>query len=379
MDAELFKNSSAGKVIKTTEGYWAFGPNPLPPELEWDTGLSNLISQASHFLGTLVGLGETLPNPHLLIYPFIRREAVLSSRIEGTVSSLSDLFLFEATQIEKQKDVREVHNYVSALEYGIRRLKEVPLDLQLISELHGILMKDVRGSRANPGEFREKQNWIGLPGQRVNEAIYVPPPPREMRKALNQLEKPLCSEESIPPLIKAALLHYQFEAIHPFLDGNGRMGRLLIILYIHQQSLLPKPLLYLSAFFEEYRLEYYKHLLQVSQQGAWRPWIEFFLRGVISQSQDAVNRSRLLVNLQQDYRREILAKHLSPTAGQVLDLIFMRPVINVNSASKALNLTFPAVSKAIKQLEDVQILEEMTGAKRNKVYVAQEILKVLEE
>lgn len=379
MDAKLFKNSSAGRVIRTKDGYRAFVPNALPPRLEWDAGLSWLISDASLSLGTLTGLSEILPNPHLLIYPFIRREAVLSSRIEGTVSSLSDLLLFEATEIEKHKDVIEVHNYVNALEYGIRRLKEIPLNLKLISELHGILMKDVRGGRANPGKFRDKQNWIGLPGQGVNEAIYVPPPRLEMKKALDELEKFLVSQKSTPPLIHAALTHYQFEAIHPFLDGNGRVGRLLIILYLNQQNLLPKPLLYLSAFFEQHRSEYYNHLLEVSQRGAWRSWIEFFLRGVITQSHDVVEKSRLLVNLQQDYRRETLAKHLSPTAGRVLDLIFMRPVINIDSAAKALNLTFPAVSKAMKQLEGIRILEETTGRKRNRVYIAQHILKVLEE
>ena len=379
MDARLFKNSTSGKVIRTKDGYWAFLPNPLPPKLVWDAGLSRLISEASLSLGTLKGLGETLPNPHLLIYPFIRREAVLSSRIEGTISSLSDLLLFEATQIEKQKDVREVHNYVKALEYGIRRLKDTPLNLKLVSELHGILMKDVRGGRANPGKFRDKQNWIGLPGQGVNQAIYVPPPPSQMKKALGQLKRSLLSQESLPSLIHAALLHYQFEAIHPFLDGNGRVGRLLIILYLHQHDLLPKPLLYLSAFFERHRSHYYGQLLDVSRRGAWRSWIEFFLRGVITQSRDAVQKSRLLVNLQQDHRREILAKHLSPTAARVLDLIFMRPVINIDSAAKALNLTFPAVSKAVNQLEGVRILKETTGKKRNKIYVAQRILKVLEE
>lgn len=379
MDIELFKGSNAGRVIKTDRGYWAFVPNPLPPELIWDPALSSILSQASHSLGTLVGLGETLPNPHLFIYPFIRREAVLSSRIEGTLSSLSDLFLFEAMQIEKQRDVREVQNYVNALENGIKRLKEKPLDLELIHELHGILMKDVRGGSAKPGEFRNEQNWIGPPGCEITDATYVPPPVNEMTEALSQFGQFLQTDGPIPLLVRVGLIHYQFEAIHPFLDGNGRICRLSIILYLHQQDLLPKPLLYPSAFFERYRRQYYDHLLKVSQQGAWRPWIEFFLQGVISQSQDAIQRSRRLVNLQQNYHKEILAKRLSPTAGQVLDLIFMRPVININSAVKALRLTFPAVSKAMKQLESIGILKEITSGKRNKVYVAQEILKILEK
>ncbi|KPK69148.1 cell filamentation protein Fic [candidate division WOR_3 bacterium SM23_60] len=379
MNIELFRKNTAGRLVKTADGYWAFVPKPLPPKLVWDDEFANLLSMASHSLGSLVGLGETLPNPHLLIYPFIRREAVLSSRIEGTQSSLSDLLLFEAAHIEKKKDVKEVENYVLALEHGMKRLKEIPLNLQLIKEMHKILMEGVWHGKAHPGEFRRQQNWIGPPGCNKLSATYVPPPVDEMSKALNDLEIFLKSQQAIPYLVKISLVHYQFEAIHPFIDGNGRVGRLLIILFLHQMDLLPKPLLYLSAFFEKYRREYYEHLLRVSQQGSWLSWIKYFLRGTITQSEDAMERARRLVNLQAEYRKKIHEQQLTPSAGKIVDLIFQRPVININSAASVLNLTFPAVSNAMKQLESIGLLRETTGQKRNMVYVAEKILKILEE
>jgi Fic family protein len=330
-------------------------------------------------LGTLSGLGETLPNPHLLIYPFIRREAVLSSRIEGTQASLSDLLLFEATKVEKQRDVQEVQNYVCAVEYGIKRLDELPLSLRLIRELHGILMERVRGEHAIPGEFRQSQNWIGPAGCSLSEAVFVPPPVPEMRDALDQLEKFLHADIDLPPLVKLALIHYQFETIHPFLDGNGRIGRLLITLFLCQRGILNKPLLYLSAFFERHRREYYEHLLEVSQKGAWRQWIEFFLRAVVEQSSDAVQRSRRLLDLHQNYHQTSLEKHLPPTAGQLVEFIFMRPVLNAKIVQELIGVTFPAAQKAIHVLEEEGILVEITGSKRNKAYAAEEILNILEE
>lgn len=379
METSLFQNSPSGKLIRAVGGYWAFIPHPLPPKLEWDNSLVSLISKADLALGTLSGLGENLPNTHLLIYLFIRREAVLSSRIEGTQSSLSDLLLFEATKLEKQRDVKEVQNYVHAIEYGLKRLEELPLSLRLIRELHNILMEEVRGERATPGEFRQSQNWIGPPGRTLNEATFVPPPTPEMLDALDQLEKFLHADTDLPPLAELALIHYQFEAIHPFLDGNGRIGRLLITLFLCQQGILTKPLLYLSAFFERHRQEYYELLLGISQRGAWRRWIEFFLQAVVEQSNDAVRRARRLLGLHQSYYQTSLEKRLPPTAGQLMELIFMRPVINVSVVREFLRVTFPAAQKAINALEKEGILTEITGGKRNKTYTAEEILKILEE
>jgi len=379
MEIGLFQNSPSGRLIRASGEYWAFVPHPLPPKLEWDNSLVSLISRADLALGTLSGLGETLPNPHLLIYPFIRREAVLSSRIEGTQSSLSDLLLFEATRVEKQRDVREVQNYVRALEYGLKRLDELPLSLRLIRELHVILMERVRGEHATRGEFRQSQNWIGPPGCSLNEASFVPPPAPEMQDTLDQLEKFLHADIDLPPLVQLALIHYQFETIHPFLDGNGRIGRLLITLFLCERGILTKPLLYLSAFFEGHRREYYERLLEVSQRGAWRQWIQFFLQAVVNQSSDAVQRSRRLLDLHQDYHGTSLEKHLPPTAGQLIELIFMRPVLNPRIAQEFLGVTFPAAQKAMRVLEDEGILVEITGGKRNKAYAAEEILRILEE
>jgi Fic family protein len=378
MNSNLFKKSPSGRLVKTADVAWAFVPRPLPPSLDWDNETTSLLAQASLGLGQLVGLGETLPNAQLLIYPFIRREAVLSSRIEGTRSSLSDLFLFEAARLEKQSDVKEVRNYVRALEYGIERIASLRIDLNLIKELHGKLMKDIWNGKHRPGAFRREQNWIGPPGCDKMSATYIPPPVNEMNKTLHHFEKFLSMKTDIPALITASLIHYQFEAIHPFLDGNGRVGRLLIILYLHQAGVLPKPLLYISAFFENHRYEYYTHLLQVSQKGAWLSWIKFFLRGIVTQSEDGITRSRSLLQLQNEYRKLGQIEQLSPSAIQIIDLIFQRPVINITSAASVLKISFPAVSKAMNQLIAVNIIEETTGQKRNKIYVARGILKILE-
>ena len=378
MDTALFKNSPSGKLVRATGGYWAFVPNALPPVIEWDTELASQMSRADLAVGILSGLGETLPNPHLLIYPFIRREAVLSSRIEGTQSSLSDLLLFEATQVEKQRDVKEVQNYARAMEYGLKRLVELPLSLRFIRELHSILMEGVRGERATPGEFRQSQNWIGSAGAVLDEATYVPPPVPEMQECLSQLEKFLHAKTRLPPLVEAALVHYQFEAIHPFLDGNGRIGRLLVTLLLCQKNVLSKPLLYLSAFFEKHRPEYYELLLNVSQSGQWGKWIEFFLQAVTEQSDDAVSRSRHLLELLRNYSQLAREKHLPPTAGQLIELIFMKPVLNAKTAQELLKVSYPSAQYALTSLENAGILTEITGRKRAKAYAAKEILKALD-
>lgn len=378
MDAALFRNSPSGKLVRVTGGYWAFVPNALPPAIEWDTELVSQVSKADLAVGTLSGLGETLPNPHLLIYPFIRREAVLSSRIEGTQSSLSDLLLFEATQVEKQRDVKEVQNCVRAMEYGLKRLDELPLSLRFIRELHGILMEGVRGQHATPSEFRQSQDWVGSAGAFLGEATYVPPPVPEMQECLNQLEKFLHARTRLPPLVEAALVHYQFEAIHPFLDGNGRIGRLLATLLLCQRNVLSKPLLYLSAFFEKHRLEYYELLLNVSQSSQWRKWIEFFLQAVTEQSNDAVSRSRHLLELLRNYSQLAREKHLPPTAGQLVELIFMKPVLNAKTAQELLKVSYPSAQYALTSLENAGILTEITGRKRAKAYAAKEILKALD-
>ena len=379
MDTALFRKSPSGKLVRAIDGYWAFVAKPLPPKLDWSDALVSLTSKADIALGTLSGLGENLPNPHLLIYPFVRKEAVLSSRIEGTQSSLSDLLLFEATKAEKQRDVKEVQNYVHAIEYGLKRLEELPLSLRLIRELHAILMEGVRGEQATPGEFRQSQNWIGPPGCTLDDATFMPPPVAEMKESLDQLEKFLHADTQLPPLVELALIHYQFETIHPFLDGNGRIGRLLITLFLCQRSILNKPLLYLSAFFERHRQEYYDRLLEVSQRGAWRQWLEFFLQAVVTQSDDAVRRARRLLDLHRIYYQTSLGKHLPPTAMKLVELIFVKPVLNARVTQESLKVTYPGAQKAINALVEQGILAEITGGKRNKVYEARRILEILEE
>lgn len=378
MDKETFKNSPTGKLLRAPQGYWYFVPNPLPPRLSWSEDLILLLSEAERALGNLEGIGQTLPNPHLLIAPFIHREAVLSSRIEGTQSSLSDLYRFEATK-EQRGDVLEVGNYVRALEYGINRLKTLPLSLRLIREVHRILMEGVRGEYATPGEFRTSQNWIGSPGCTLESAVYVPPTPDKMWEALDEFEKFLHTSSHLSPLVETALVHSHFEAIHPFLDGNGRVGRLLITLLLCQRGCLSKPLLYLSAFFESHRQEYYHHLLNVCQKGAWNKWITFFLQGFVEQSKDVSKRSNLLLELHKKLRGKVQKPRISVLALKLLDLLFISPIVTAHFITENLGITFPAAIKAVNVLEKEGILREVTGKKRNRVYVADEIIKILEK
>src|SRR3989449_8820686 len=281
-----------GRRVRCAGGYWAYVPAPLPPPIAWDGGLTATLSSADRAIGRLAGEGRRLPNPHVLIRPFVRREAVLSSRIEGTRATLGELLAAEAgAAVDRSPaDLREVANYVVALEHGLKRLKTLPLSLRLTRELHTKLMTGVRGGHATPGEFRKTQNWIGPPGCTLENAIYVPPPPEVLVECLGAWEKFL-HDHSLPVLVQAALMHIQFEAIHPFLDGNGRVGRLLITLFLVERDVLPTPLLYLSAFFEATRGDYYDRLQSVHAKSEWEGWLEYFLNGVARQSEDALNRA----------------------------------------------------------------------------------------
>lgn len=379
MDAERFTDQAAGRVTRAPQGYDAFIPNPLPPELPWTPAMVSLLSRADRALGELSGIGRALPNPHLLILPFARREAVLSSRIEGTQASLSDLYAFEAVpRAEETGDVREVVNYVRALEFGLSRLKDLPVSLRLIREIHERLMRGVRGEYSTPGEFRRSQNWIGPPGCLLNDATYVPPPLEEMRACLDALEHFLHAEQDIPPLVQLALIHYQFEAIHPFLDGNGRVGRLIIVMLLCLWDLLSQPLLYLSAYFEANRQTYYELLLSVSQRGTWKEWVEFFLRGVESQARDAVRRSHRLHDLRRAYRTRFQTTQSSARLLQVVDLLFGSPILTVNRVKEAIGVSFPSANRYIGQLEEAGIVDEITGQTRNRLYRAGEIIRAIE-
>ena len=287
-----------GRLVRGPGGYRAYVPAPLPPPLTWDQALTVSLSAADRAIGGLAGEGRRLPNPHLFIRSLVRKEAVLSSRIEGTQATLGELLAAEAdaAAVRRSADLQEVGNYVTALEYGLERLETLPVSLRLVRELHECLMRGVRGDAATPREFRRSQNWIGPPGCTLENATYVPPPPSELMACLDSWERFL-HDDALPPLVHAALAHAQFEAIHPFLDGNGRVGRLLITLLLVEREIIPSPLLYLSAFFEATREEYYQRLLGVTESGEWEEWLIYFLRGVTLQSQDAVDRIRLIDNL----------------------------------------------------------------------------------
>jgi Fic family protein len=382
MNPEEFQETISGHLISISEGAFAYVPNPLPPmNLTWDSGLIEVLSLADRALGELSGIGRSLPNPHLLVRPFLRREAVLSSRIEGTQASLADVLTYETVQLtlfDASDDVKEVHNYVRALEYGLERISSLPISLRLIRELHGILLEGVRGEQFRAGEFRQGQNFIGPPGSSLATATYVPPPPKEMMEALQQLELYINESSNLPPLIRLGLIHYQFEAIHPFPDGNGRLGRLLISLLLCAWNLLPQPLLYLSAFFETNRPDYYANLRGVSEKGNWNGWLIFFLSGIFSQAIDAAARVKRINDLREDYRQRFQQGRSAARLLQVVDLLFARPLISVRTVEEELSLPYPTAERYIDELVKQGILES-SGKARNRIFVAREILNAVEE
>lgn len=368
-----------GRWIKTLAGYRAFHPDPLPPELTWTPKLVRALSDADQLLGRLAGEGRRLPNPHLLIRPFVQREAVFSSRIEGTHSTLGELLASEAgaAVARSPEDLREVGNYVTALEHGIARLKTLPLSVRLVRELHEKLMTGVRGDHATPGELRRSQNWIGPPGSTLAQAAYVPPPHEEMLDHLGAWEKFL-HDESLPPLVQTALMHYQFEAIHPFLDGNGRVGRLLITLLLMQRGVLPLPLLYLSAFFEATRRDYYDSLRAVTERGAWEDWMLYFFNGVARQCEDALSRAER-INQQLEQWRHRVSRSGSRVAIRLLDLLGANPFITVRKAEAQLGVAYNTAAGALGRLVRLRIVHQIGEARRDRVFCAQALLDILEE
>lgn len=353
--------------------------------MTWEVELVGLLSDADRALGQLAGLGRAVPNPHLLIGPFIRREAVLSSRIEGTQTDLPHLFAYEAGQLAlpgfeprpPESDMREVLNYVRALEYGLQRVNNLPVSLRLIREIHSKLMEGVRGEHAIPGEFRRSQNWIGTPGCTLNEATYVPPPSDALMDTLSGFERYLYTDDGLPPLIRLALIHYQFEAIHPFIDGNGRVGRLLITFLLVYWKLLPLPLLYLSAYFEQNREAYYQRLLEVSADGAWRQWIEFFLKGVVEQANDAILRTKRLQDLQSSWRERLSRARAAANLLRLADHLFQEPVITIPRAAEILGVTYAAAQSHVQKLVDEAILVPTGERSYRRTFVCPKILEVL--
>jgi Fic family protein len=341
------------------------------------------LSAADRALGELAGVGRMLPNPHLLIRPFVRREAVLSSKIEGTVTRLDQLLLFEA-QADRDPaqaaDTVEVANYVMALEFGLDRVRKgIPLCLRLIKEIHQILLQGVRGGEKRPGEFRTCPVFLGRQGQVIADARFVPPPQTEINQLLSDFEKFLNFPGKIPVLVQVALMHYQFETIHPFNDGNGRIGRLLITLMLCERKILPEPLLYLSAYFEKNRNDYYDGLLKVSQQAAWERWIEFFAAGVTEQAQDAIRRARGMLDLWRGYRKTMQKRSQSSKVLQLVDQLFASPFITIPGAAKLLQVTYAAAQQNVEKLIKAKILREVQPKrKKYRVYFAQQVLTLLE-
>lgn len=373
------KNSPSGKVITALAGYKAYIPNRLPPDFEWTTSLVNSLSRADHALGMLAREGSRLLNPHLLMRPFIVREAVLSSKIEGIQATLGDILANDAGIAigRNADDLQEVQNYINALDYGITRLQDFPLSLRVIKEIHEKLMSGVRGDHATPGEFRRSQNWIGAPGSTLNNAKYIPPSPEHLMQTLGEFESFL-HDRSLPPLIHIALCHYQFEAIHPFLDGNGRVGRLLITLLLLERKVLPSPLLYISAFFEATRSEYYQYLFEVSSKGNWREWIAYFLNGVAIQSLDVLSRAERINKLLEDWLVKIDAPS-GAVAAIIVKNLAVNPYITTTKIAKDMNVAYTTAQRAIQKLEQLSIVKQAFEGKRERVYCAVEILAILEE
>jgi Fic family protein len=373
------QQSPCGQVIKTATGYKAFIPQALPPKFEWNNTVVNSLSRADFLLGKLAREGSKLPNPHLLMRPFITREAVLSSRIEGTHTTVSEILAADAGADVKQNpdDLQEVQNYIKALDYGLKRLEELPLSLRLIKEIHGHLMQGVRGSHATPGEFRRSQNWIGPSGCTLNTAKFVPPPSDKVMDCLGQLELFL-QDRQLPSLIHIALCHYQFEAIHPFLDGNGRIGRLLIMLLLVEQKMLPSPLLYLSAFFEATRDEYYRQLFNVSSKGAWSEWLIYFLNGVAVQSEDVLSRAERIHELLNQWKI-IVASTGSPVPGDIVQHLATNPYLTISKIADDLRITYNTAQRGVQKLESAGIIQKVNDNRRGMVYCAIKILHILEE
>jgi Fic family protein len=365
----------AGRYVRQPTGYRAFIPAPLPPKppISYDPEMQKLLSEADRALGRLQGSIQTLPNPDLFVFMYVRKEAVLSSQIEGTQASINDLLKAEAEVFDPAtpRDVAEVINYVSAMNFGLTRLEELPLSVRLIKEIHERLLSGVRGNRMQPGEIRRTQNWIGPSGSTLLSATFVPPPHQEAELALSDLERFLHVTDDTPPLVRIGLAHAQFETIHPFLDGNGRIGRLLITFFLCHQQILMKPVLYLSYYFKQNRQEYYDRLQRIRDHGDWEGWLKFFLRGVLSVSDQAAKTAHDVVMLREKHR-SLLTEHFGAAAGRatrVLEHLFERPSVTVNGVRDFLQISYPNANAMVDRFVEYGILSEVTGQARNRLFL----------
>lgn len=369
---ESTSSPRCGRYVMQPTKYRAFIPCLLPPEpaIDLSGNLQSLLSKADRALGRLDGSIQTLPNADLFVFMYVRKEAVLSSQIEGTQSSLQDLLEVEADLYspETPRDVDEVLNYVGAMNYGLARLQDLPVSIRLIREIHEKLLSGVRGGRLDPGQLRQTQNWIGPAGCTLNEATFVPPPPHELGTLLGNLENFIHEDDTLPVLVKTGLAHAQFETIHPFLDGNGRAGRLLITFLLCEREILIKPVLYLSHYFKQHRQQYYDLLQSVRDTGDWESWLAFFLNGIIEVSNQATETARRILDLRESHRLTI-TDHLGRAAGnghKVLEYLYKRPIISVNDIVKLTGTSYPAANKLVERMVENDILREITGQSRNR-------------
>jgi len=373
----------AGRYVQQPEGFKAFLPNPLPPSpaVTIDGRLPSFLSKADRALGRLDGASSVLPNPDLFVAMYVRKEAVLSSQIEGTQASLIDVVEYEAQpgRHPLRDDIGEVVNYVRAMNCGLARLGELPLCLRLLREIHAELMAGARGSERDPGEFRRSQNWIGPPGGAINDAVFVPPPVHEMAQALGNLETYLHKPSTLPPLINCGLVHAQFETIHPFLDGNGRMGRLLITFMLCHEQILQRPVLYLSYYLKKNRGLYYDKLMAVRHHGGWEGWLEFFLQGIAEVAEQATDTARRVLDMQQEHR-EVVANRLSSKGKTLLlDRLYKQPVVSANDVSRICDVSVPTARRLISAFEQVGLLREITGRSYRRLFMYGPYMDILRE
>lgn len=373
----------SGQYISQLSGYKAFIPSSLPPNpsVKMDEAMNQLLSEANIALGRLDTMGYLLPNIDYIIAMYVRKEALLSSQIEGTQASLDDIFEYEShVPVKNIQDVEEVVNYIKALNHGLKRLKEFPMSLRLIKEIHNILLSQTRGMDKTPGEFKRSQNWIGPTGSTLKNASFIPPPPAETLDAMGELELYLHNTDKLPILIICALIHYQFETIHPFLDGNGRVGRLLITFYLCWKQVMQKPLLYLSYYFKLHRQEYYDRLNLVREKGDYEQWIHFFLKGVIWTSESALDTIKQVLALADTHKKRLIKEKISsPLAIGLLDYLFVKPHVSTHEVAEQFQMSFQTAQTLINHFVEMEILKEITGKKRDRRYSYWQYLEYLSE
>jgi Fic family protein len=373
----------SGRFVVQSSDYKAFIPSSLPPnpEILIQGGIQHLLTDANIALGKLDTMGYLVPNLDHIIAMYVRKEALLSSQIEGTQASLEDLFEYESqVSLKNANDVKEVVNYIKALNYGMQRLKEFPMSIRLIKEIHEILLSDARGNHKTPGEFKKTQNWIGPAASTLSSASFVPPPPQETIEAMSDLEKYLHENSDLPLLVNCALIHYQFETIHPFLDGNGRLGRLLITFYLYWKNSLQYPFLYLSYFFKIHRQEYYDRLNLVRERGDYEQWISFFLKGIIWTASSSLLTIKNILNLQEQHKKLLIKEKLSsPYAIALLDLLFEKPHVSIKEIAKQFDMTYQSAKTLISKFVKMEILKEISGRKRDQRFSYWEYMALLSE